>query len=171
MSTSETLPASAAPDLVATFKTAMRRLAASVTVVTASKDKERFGITATAVTSVTTQPPAILVCVNRTTSVHSVLQLGTPFCVNLLHHQHVEISNAFGGFVKCDDKFAFGTWQDDEQSVPFLVDAQANLFCVVDGLFDYGTHTIVIGKVTSILTTGDVAPLIYQNGGYLGHGA
>jgi len=159
----------ASPELVAAFKGAMRRLAASVTLVTMTKDGERYGITATAVTSVTAQPPSILVCVNRTTSVHALLTHGAQFCVNLLHHSHVELSNAFGGFIKCDDKFAFGTWHDSQHNVPYLKDAQANLFCVVDGLMDYGTHTIVIGKIESIITTGDVAPLIYQDGRYLGH--
>lgn len=165
----EPLPSEASTEIIALFKNAMRRLAASVTVVTAIKDQEKCGITATAVTSVTTQPPAVLVCVNRSTSVHSVLKKGAPFCINLLHHRHVEISNAFGGFLKCDDKFAYGTWRDNEHKVPYLADAQANLFCMVDGEMDYGTHTIVIGRIESILMTGDVAPLIYQNGGYLGH--
>jgi flavin reductase len=158
------------PELVTAFKNSMRRMAASVTVVTAGKENERYGITATAVTSVTTQPPALLVCVNRSTSIHAILQPGVPFCVNLLRHEHAEISNAFGGFIKCDDKFAYGTWRDSDGSVPYLVDAQANLFCTVDGLMDYGTHTIVVGRIDAITITGDVAPLIYQNGGYLGHG-
>lgn len=156
-------------ELVSLFKNAMRRLAASVTVVTAVKEQEKCGITATAVTSVTTNPPAMLVCVNRSASVHSVLKKGAPFCVNLLHHQHVDISNAFGGFFKCEDKFAYGTWHENDHKVPYLADAQANLFCTVDGEIDYGTHTIVIGKIESITIAGEVAPLIYQNGSYLGH--
>ncbi len=166
----DNLTTEASPELIASFKNAMRRLAASVTVVTAIKGQEKVGITATAVTSVTTQPPAVLVCVNRSTSVHSILKMGAHFCVNLLHHQHIDISNAFGGFIKCDDKFAYGTWKDNDHNVPYLHDAQANLFCIVDGEMDYGTHTIIIGKIDGIITTGDVAPLIYQNGGYLGHG-
>lgn len=169
MSTTEMTTSESPAELIATFKNAMRRLAASVTVVTATRDGIRLGITATAVTSLTTQPPAVLVCVNRSASVHAILKQGAHFCVSLLHHQHIEISNAFGGFIKCDDKFAFGTWRDNEHKVPYLVDAQANLFCTVDGEMDYGTHTIVIGKIDSIFTVGDVAPLIYQNGGYLGH--
>jgi flavin reductase (DIM6/NTAB) family NADH-FMN oxidoreductase RutF len=170
MSHQESFNAEASPELTALFKNAMRRLAASVTVITAVKDQEKCGITATAVTSVTTQPPAVLVCVNRSASVHSVLKKGAPFCVNLLHHQHVDVSNAFGGFFKCEDKFAFGTWHENDHKVPYLADAQANLFCRVDGEIDYGTHTIVIGKIESVLIAGDVSPLIYQNGGYLGHG-
>lgn len=170
MSQTDSCLAPAPPDLTASFKNAMRRLAASVTVVTAVKNQEQYGITATAVTSVTTQPPALLVCVNRSTSIHPILEMGTHFCVNLLHHRHIDISNSFGGFIKCDDKFAYGTWRTHESKVPYLADAQANLFCAVDGLLDYGSHTIIVGKIHTILITGDVAPLIYQNGGYLGHG-
>jgi flavin reductase (DIM6/NTAB) family NADH-FMN oxidoreductase RutF len=169
MSETQKSSTEAPAELITNFKNAMRRLAASVTVVTARKGNERVGITATAVTSVTTQPPAVLVCVNRTTSIHSILTQDAHFCVNLLHHEHIEISNAFGGFVKCADKFAFGTWEDNHHAVPYLLDAQASLFCVVDGQMDYGTHTIVIGKVDLVKLSGDVAPLIYQNGGYLGH--
>jgi flavin reductase len=163
-------PDTASERLVDAYKNAMRRLAASVTVVTAMKDNVKYGITATAVTSVTTHPPALLVCVNRSASIHAVLRLGAHFCVNLLHHNHVEVSNVFGGFVKSDNKFSVGTWQDNNNKVPYLVDAQSNLFCTVDGEMDYGTHTIVIGKINAILIQGEVAPLIYQNGGYLGHG-
>jgi flavin reductase len=170
MSQTDILPGEASSELIASFKNAMRRLAASVTVVTTVKDQERVGITATAVTSVTTQPPALLVCINRSTSIHSVLEKGAHFCINLLHHHHIDISNAFGGFIKCDDKFAYGTWKDHDSKVPYLTDAQANLFCVVDDVLDYGTHTIVVGKIDAIIITGEVEPLIYQNGGYLGHG-
>ncbi len=159
----------ASAELVAAYKHAMRRLAASVTVVTALKDNIKYGITATALTSVTTQPPALLVCVNRSASIHGILKPGTQFCVNLLRHDQVEISNVFGGFVKCADKFSVGTWQDHDNRVPYLVDAQSNLFCIADGEMDYGTHTIVVGKIDTVFTRGGIAPLIYQNGGYLGH--
>ncbi|MFA5121029.1 flavin reductase family protein [Zavarzinia sp.] len=156
-----------APDLIAAFKGAMRRLAATVTIVSTGSDGERQGMTATAVTSVTTDPPAILVCVNQSASLHPALQDGTRFCVNLLHNRHAEVAGAFGGKLQGAERFSAGEWADGPHGVPYLVDAQANIFCRVDALMLYGTHTIFVGKVEEVRLFGDVSPLIYQDGRYI----
>src|SRR3546814_11559677 len=66
-------------------RAAMRRLAATVTVIsTRADDGIRHGMTATAVTSVSADPPAVLACVNRSAALHAQLHLGPLFCINLL---------------------------------------------------------------------------------------
>jgi flavin reductase len=157
----------AAEDLAGAFKGAMRRLATTVTIVTTRGPDERpMGMTATAVTSVSAEPPALLICVNRSASIHPSLTMGRRFCVNLLASDHGHLSSAFGGRVAPDERFATGAWQADAD-VPFLADAQSNIFCTVDGLHDYGTHTIVIGKVGSVRLHGEVRPLIFGDGRFL----
>jgi flavin reductase (DIM6/NTAB) family NADH-FMN oxidoreductase RutF len=155
------------PDLATAFKGAMRRLAATVTIVTGGPEGNRGGFAATAVCSVSADPPALLVCVNRAASLHASLTMGSLFCVNLLHGQHTELSHVFGGKVVPEERFNFGSWDHDPDGVPFLTDAQANVFCTVDALMPYGTHTIVVGKVHHVRLHGEIAPLIYSDGRFI----
>ena len=154
--------------LAASFKSAMRRLAATVTIITGGPPEQRGGFAATAVCSVTTEPPAVLVCVNRKASLHDSLSMGSLFCVNLLHDQHGELSSVFGGKVPPAERFNYGTWDHDDSGTAYLSDAQANVFCVVDALMAYGTHTIVVGKVHHVRLHGEVAPLVYSDGKFVG---
>jgi flavin reductase (DIM6/NTAB) family NADH-FMN oxidoreductase RutF len=145
----------------------MRRFAATVTIVSACHEGRRVGMTATAVSSVTSDPPAVLVCLNRAASLHANMRIGVPFCINILAAKHSSISAAFSGQLKGDARFDVGNWDSDSDLRPFLSDAQANLFCIVDAKMDYGTHTIFIGKVAEVRLHGDIGPLIYRDGKYV----
>jgi flavin reductase (DIM6/NTAB) family NADH-FMN oxidoreductase RutF len=158
----------ASDDIAYAFRQAMRRLAATVTIVSTARMGQRSGMTATAVTSLSVQPPALLVCVNRSASLHADLSLGARFCVNILGHAHGELSAAFGGQTEPEGRFAQGAWQDDPWEVPYLSDAPANVFCIVARMIDYGTHSIVIGSVYAAREGEGAHPLIYGNGRYLG---
>lgn len=151
-------------DLAEGFRTAMRRIAATVSIVTAAP---RVGMAATSVTSLTLEPPALLVCVKHTASLHAhIARLGTPFCVNVLAGSHGDLSMAFGGRASQEERFTIGDWREDERGIPWLADAQACLFCSVDALMDYGSHTIVIGRAQAVRLHGQVDPLIYGDGRY-----
>jgi flavin reductase len=160
-------PGQGGPDLQVAFKSAMRRFAATVTILTAGNGDARSGMTATAVSSVSTDPPAILACVNRAASIHSSMKLSSPFCVNLLAADQGPLSSAFGGKLPPEHRFSIGNWDIDDDGRPYLLDAQANIFCFVDAVLDYGTHTIFIGKVHAVRLHGDVRPLIYGNGRFI----
>ncbi len=154
-------------ELPAQFRAAMRRLAASVSVVVAQGDEGPVGIAATSVTSLTADPPAVLVCVNRATSLHALLVPTAPLSVNLLSRDQEDVSAAFGGGVPREQRFTVGNWQAGSNGLPRLAGAQAVLGCVIDVMLAYGTHSIVIARVLDCSVSGDVAPLIYQDGGYL----
>lgn len=154
-------------DLPDIFKAAMRRLAASVSIVVAKGDEGPVGMAATSITSLTVDPPAVLVCVNRMTSLHALLVPTAPLSVNLLARHHREVSMAFGGGVPREERFKVGDWQEAANGLPMLADAQANLECVIDAMLAYGTHSIVIARVIRGRVSETVAPLIYQDGGYL----
>lgn len=154
-------------DLPVTFKAAMRRLAASVSIVVAKGDEGPVGMAATSITSLTVDPPAVLVCVNRMTSLHASLVPTAPLSMNLLARHHREVSMAFGGGVAREERFKVGDWQDGANGLPALADAQANLECVIDAMLAYGTHSIVIARVIRARVSDTVAPLVYQDGGYL----
>ncbi len=154
-------------DLPDTFKAAMRRLAASVSIVVAKGDEGPVGMAATSITSLTVDPPAVLVCVNRMTSLHASLVPTAPLSVNLLARHHREVSMAFGGGTPRKERFKVGDWQEGANGLPTLADAQANLECVIDAMLAYGTHSIVIARVIRARVSDMVAPLIYQDGSYL----
>jgi flavin reductase (DIM6/NTAB) family NADH-FMN oxidoreductase RutF len=159
--------AAMAQDLFRTeFRKAMRRLTSTVTVITAAHDTIRYGMTATAVTSVSADPPSLLICINRACSLHEPLIRSGRFCVNILQADQTDIATAFSGGMPHDTRFAQGAWAADESGVPFLRDAQANIFCEADAMSSYGTHSIVIGKVSDVLVHGRVTPLLYQDGQY-----
>jgi flavin reductase (DIM6/NTAB) family NADH-FMN oxidoreductase RutF len=154
-------------ELPALFKSAMRRLAASVSIVVAKGDAGPVGMAATSITSLTVDPPALLVCVNRTTSLHALLEPGAPLSVNLLSRSQKDVSVAFGGGVPSQERFKVGDWQDGNNGLPSLQGSQANLDCVIDAMFAYGTHSVVIVRVIAAKVSETVEPLIYQDGGYL----
>lgn len=149
------------------FRAAMRRLAASVSIVVAQGDDGPVGMAATSITSLTIDPPAILVCVNRATSLHALLEPAAPLSISLLSRDQKEVSAAFGGALRGSERFRVGTWKNGSNGLPQLGGAQANLDCVIDAMLAYATHSIVIARVLDVRLGGDVAPLIYQDGGYL----
>lgn len=81
------------------FRLTMRRLAAMITVITTRDRNRRFGMTATAVTSVTMAPPSLLVCVIRCASLHEPLSVRGRFCVNILKSGQEDVSRVFAGRV------------------------------------------------------------------------
>lgn len=152
-------------DLTAGFKLAMRRLAATVTIVTAGREGRRFGMAATAVTSVTTAPPTLLICVNRSASIHDIIVETGRYCINVLGTSHAPLVGPFGGASEGEARFGHGAWSDRDGGMPYLDDAQASLFCEVRQTVTYGSHSILIGEVTSVHLSDAVAPLLYQDGG------
>lgn len=155
------------PEVPGLFRAAMRRLAASVSVVIAKGEDGPVGMAATSITSLTLDPPAILVCVNRTTSLHALLVPTAPISVNLLSRDQQDVSVAFGGGVPREERFAVGEWREGDDGLPVLIGAQARLSCVIDAMLAYGTHSIVIARVLRAEVSDQIAPLIYQDGRYL----
>ncbi len=154
------------PSLQEQMKQAMGRLGASVTVVTSHNGARKFAMTATAVTSLSLEPPALLVCVNQETSLHSALSHGHGFCVNILFDDQQHISNACAGVKKGESKFNKGDWHEGDNKIPYLKDAQASIFCSLDAAHPYGSHSIFIGKVTKIITRDKISPLMFLSGKY-----
>ena len=162
-------PAPAAIPLDVAFRAAMRRLAATVTVIsTRAESGIRHGMTATAVTSVSADPPAVLACVNRSAALHAQLGLGQRFCINLLHRSQQRLSEVFSGALDGEQRFSEGNWRSNADGVPYLDGAQANIFCEIEAIHAYGTHSICIGRVTGAISRADVDPLVYQDGCYMG---
>ncbi|MBG0512098.1 flavin reductase family protein [Agrobacterium sp. MOPV5] len=147
------------------FKKAMRRLAATVTIISTDDfDGIRHGMTATAVSSLSMDPPSLLVCVNHDASIYAPLINRGRFCVNVLTTDHEDLVAAFSGKLKGDARFEMGDWFRESLGTPYLNGAQCNLFCDVDSEIPFGSHSIVIGRVTAVRVEEDIRPLIFSDG-------
>ena len=153
------------PALLSDFKQAMRRLASTVTIISTREGEHRHGMAATAVNSVTTTPPTLLICVNRTASIHDPLLAAGLFCVNLLGVEHEALVPLFSGQVAGEQRFDHGSWTAGFAGLPCLTDAQASLCCATLSTTACGSHTIFIGEVQAVTLSGETRPLIYQDGG------
>lgn len=151
-------------EVAAAFRLAMRRLAATVTIVTAGRDGRRFGMAATAVTSVTAAPPTLLICINRSASIHDIIVEAGRYCINILGTHHAGLVAPFGGAAEGEARFDHGAWTHRDGGMPYLDDAQASLFCTVRRRVEHGSHSILIGEVDQVRLSDAIAPLLYQDG-------
>jgi len=157
----------APPDtLVSDFRHAMRRLAATVTLVTTSDaDGQRYGMLATSVTSVTMEPPMLLVCVSRSAHVHPALMARKRMCINVLLDEQAELVRAFSSSLPHDERFANVDCENHTTfGLPYLRNAQALFFCEIDQLVEAGTHSVVLARVLESRAIDAVRPMVYVDG-------
>jgi flavin reductase (DIM6/NTAB) family NADH-FMN oxidoreductase RutF len=144
----------------------MRQLAGTVTVVATGSAGARFGLTATAICSLSDDPPTLLACVNRSASAHDVIQKNRSFSVNLLSGDQAAVAGRFAGQagLRGDARFEGATWITLATGAPILKDALAAFDCVVAQEHVFPTHTIFIGQVVAAAAREDADPLIYFRG-------
>ena len=147
------------------FRSAMRHVAATVYAVTTGQAGERHGILATAVSSLSFEPPSLLVCVNRAASLHEPLACAEIFCVNVLGLGNRQIAEVFEQ-ARGEDRFAAGDWSE-ERGVPVLRNAQSYFICRTAHRHEFGTHTIFIGELIDARHREDAAPLTYYDRHYI----
>jgi flavin reductase (DIM6/NTAB) family NADH-FMN oxidoreductase RutF len=145
------------------FRAIMRGLASGVTVITTSREGHIHGMTATAFSSVSVDPPTVLVVLNKSTRTHPLVRAARRFAVNLLAEHQVELSNRFSG--KQEAPFDGVAHELSEHGVPLLSGVLATLECETIQEMDVGTHTIFIGGVIGGARSDD-APLVYHDGSY-----
>lgn len=147
----------------ASFRAAMARFPGAVTIVTTGRGEGRRGITATAVCSVTTEPPSLLVCLNRKTGTCAAVADTGCFNVNLMPHDNASLALTFAGAtgVTGAEKFETGDWQVDARGLPILSSAITAFSCEVSEWMVAGSHLIFVGKVVA-MARAEGAPLIYE---------
>src|SRR5476649_1971230 len=113
------------------FRRAMRRVASTVHVLTTLHQGRRFGLTATAVCSLSIDPPSLLVCVNRTSEAHDAIVASRRICINVLAEGQSAVAARFSGAFgdKGEERFVEATWYALATGAPALVDAAAVFDC------------------------------------------
>jgi flavin reductase (DIM6/NTAB) family NADH-FMN oxidoreductase RutF len=159
-------PPSRAPITLEEFRSSMRHLAGAVTVIATGVVGQRYGLTATAVCSLSDDPPTLLACVNRSASAHDIIQKNRTFTINLLAGDQDHVAGQFAGRagLKGEARFAGAKWRTLATGAPVLEDALAAFDCDVMQEHVFATHTIFIGRVVASLSREEADPLIYLHG-------
>lgn len=150
----------------ADFKTAMRQVTSSVAVITARSGKMRNGLTATAVCSVSAEPPTMLVCINRNATAEGLIAESGAFAINFLADEQHKVARLFStSKLSPEERFADGRWISLETGSPVLDGAVATFDCRVVEKVPSGTHHIYFGRVVGV-TSLDEEALLYRDGSF-----
>jgi flavin reductase (DIM6/NTAB) family NADH-FMN oxidoreductase RutF len=146
------------------FIAAMGGAATGVSVVTTDGPEGRCGITVSAISSVSADPPLVLACVNRKSPAVKAIEGNRVFAINVLAARNRDFAETFAGRPVNGKPFDFANhpWDRGETGAPLVSDATAVFECEVDQAYDAGTHRIFIGRVIAA-RCGDGEPLVYCN--------
>jgi flavin reductase (DIM6/NTAB) family NADH-FMN oxidoreductase RutF len=147
----------------AEFRRALGHFAAGVTVVTAAFDGQRAGITVTAFTSLSLDPPLVLICIDKRARMHDRFRLGGHFAVNMLAAEQELVSREFA--TSGGDPFAEIGYRDGASGAPLIEGAVCSIECQVVEQLAGGDHTIFVGQVEATHVR-EGKPLLYFRGGY-----
>ncbi|MFL5072686.1 MAG: flavin reductase, partial [Xanthobacteraceae bacterium] len=151
----------------AAFREAMSRLGAAVHVVTSAGPAGQTGFTATAVASVSDQPPMLLVCLNRRSISAPVLSANRVFCVNTLRADEEAIADLFAGRSgDRDQRFATGEWITLSTGSPVLASAVVAFDCRVSDVKAVGSHNVIFGVVEAVRLGAAGEALLYHERAY-----
>jgi flavin reductase (DIM6/NTAB) family NADH-FMN oxidoreductase RutF len=156
----------------ADFRHAIGHFATGVTIVTSvGIDGEPVGTTANAVSSLSLDPPLILVCFDRSSQTLEAVLAHGAFAVNVLgaRQQHLSANFARGGLAAAWDGVRH---RQGQTGSPRLEDVIASLECTVEHRLGGGDHEIIVGRVREVETSGDdAAPLVFWRGSYASFGS
>ncbi|HEV8673817.1 MAG TPA: flavin reductase family protein [Methylomirabilota bacterium] len=152
------------PITAAEFRLALRHFPAGVTVVTTRHaDGRPCGLTLSAFTSVSLDPPLVLVCIDHAATAYRAFIESGWFAVNVLGKSQEHLSRRFA--TTATDKFAGIAFREGQAGLPILDDVVAALECRVVHQYAGGDHTIFVGQVEVVSVTGG-PPLVYFRGAY-----
>ena len=148
------------------YRDAMACLGAAVNIVTTDGRAGRAGFTASAVCSVTDNPPTLLVCMNRGSSAYASVTENGVVCVNVLSARHKRLSRLFGGRIPVDERFAEAVWSGLETGAPVLADCAVAFDCRIIDTANVGTHDVLFCRVVALQRSYCADNLIYFNRDY-----
>jgi flavin reductase (DIM6/NTAB) family NADH-FMN oxidoreductase RutF len=151
------------------FRNAMRQLTGGVSVITAGKGRDISGMTVTSVSSLSVDPPSLIVSLNRESSSWPLVKRYGFFGVNILTSDQIDIAERFTGKggLKGADRFAGAQWTTRASGVPLLADALAAIDCEVEDVVERHSHAIVIGRVLDVAVSARTAALAYWQRRYV----
>ncbi|GHC82671.1 FMN reductase (NADH) RutF [Pseudorhodoferax aquiterrae] len=156
MTSETTLPASCSPAPESSplnardFRDGMARMGGAVHLVTSDGPQGWAGFAASAVCSVTDDPPTLLVCLRRDSSAHAAVTGNGVLCVNTLEADHQALSALFGGKTPMDTRRAAADWAQLATGAPVLADARVAFDCRIAHSLGMGTHDVLFCEVLAV---------------------
>lgn len=150
---------------VATFKRALGSWASGVAIVTSRYGDIRHGMTVSAFSAVSAEPPQVLICTNRQSDTHPLIERAGRFTVNILAVGQEEIASLFADPKRKEDRFGNLTCAPGGSGCPRIPGALVYLDCAVVQAVTAGTHMIYVGLVEAA-TVNEAAPLAFHRGRY-----
>ena len=147
------------------FLEVLRTTKQNVFILAAEKGEEKHAMTVSSVFSISLEPMSMMVSVNQQAGIHDVLGVNDKFSLNLLASNQTEIAEICSGSEEGQVRFEHDDWEMEE--IPYLKNAQSNLFCSCKKIIPLYSHSLVIGEVDKIFHSGNMNPLIYQDGKYV----
>jgi len=152
------------------FRQSLARFPSGVTVVTANGPiEEPVGLTVSAFSSLSLEPPLILVCLDNATANLSSYTQSPGFCVNILASDQAEVSNGFA-FPGPANPFDLTPHRRALYGAAALSEAAASMECSLHAVYPGGDHQIVVGLVERVSWREEGTPLVYHSGEYRGIG-
>lgn len=149
------------------FRTAMRRWATGVTLVTAQHNNIQHGMTVSSFTSVSLKPPLVLVSLEQNAKTTRLIHASGAFGVSILGEDQHLISERFAGRLpEINNRFDGLEFFILKTGAPLLAAGLANLDCRIVSAIDAGTHTLFLGEVVDLRIGSNTKPLIYYERGY-----
>lgn len=146
------------------FRDVLGRFCTGVTVVTSMSNGEPVGMTCQSFSSVSLDPPLVLFCPAKSSRAWPQMQRAGYFCVNLLSHDQLDLSNGFAA--KGTDKFAGVSWRPSATGAPLLDGVLGWVDCTVYAVHEAGDHYVVIGRVMDLGVEDAPHPLLFYRGRY-----
>lgn len=148
-----------------TLRDALGCFATGVTVVTTlDEEGQPVGLTANSFTSVSLEPPLLLVCIAKAAGSLAAMETAENFAVNVLHIGQQPTSNLFAK--AGEDRFAATPWSRGHNGAPLLSGALANFECRHHAMHEGGDHVILVGEVVRARFEPRRDPLLYFRGKY-----
>ena len=150
------------------FRSALGSFATGVTVVTTAGEEHGYGMTANAFSSVSLDPPLVLVCVIAGSDGSEHIRSNRCFAVNILAAEQEPISRYFSSTERPKGRDAFSevSHRTEITGSPILDGVVSYLDCTLHVTLQAGDHDIFIGEVQSLGVTPDAKPLLFAGGGY-----
>lgn len=150
------------------FRAATRELAAGVSAISCRHSGRLAGFIAPSVSSLSVDPPSLIICVNRSSSSWPALVGAECFGVNILSSTHHELADRCSGSgdAEAAQRFENANWVTLRTGAPLLEDALASFDCTVEEIIERYDRAIVIGRVEAVRQHGGGGALIYWRGAY-----
>ena len=151
------------------FIKTMRNLAYPVCIASTKYNKNQYAITVSSVTSVSLDPPSLLVCISKKSPMIESIQTGSHLNINFLGSTQKEIASICSSKERVNERYDNDLWADDDHNIPYLKKSEAIALSKVANVVDHATHIIAILYVHKVILNnkGQPDPMLYCNGAYI----